>query len=232
MWVIEPDILVLTRQLSPPMCFVGFVLGAFLWSFGARTHRFWLALIMTVSAGALGLSLGRDYGVQPLVAGLLMALAAGVMALALARISLFLLGGLCGMLLTCAAGAGWNEMVCFLTGGLIGVCLYDLWITVLSSLAGTVLMAYSLVSVLDRFARINSIALAEKHRPLINWGIAGSVAVGMLVQYLLERRRKKRSEKKSSAPPPQAASPPPPPPPPPPPRPQPPWWKAMFQKAA
>src|SRR5262245_42715137 len=106
MWILAPDILELSRQLSPMVCIVGLLLGALLWSLGASSYRFWLALMVTVAAGGVGLNLARANGVQPLVAGLLMALAAGVMALSLARITLFVAGGVAGMLL--ARAAGWN----------------------------------------------------------------------------------------------------------------------------
>jgi hypothetical protein len=223
---LAPDILELTRQLSPMICVFGLLLGALLWSFGGSSYRFWLALLITVAAGGLGLNLGRPNGVQPLVAGMLMALAAGVMALALARLSLFVAGGVAGVIL--AQTAGWNEMVGFLTGGLAGVCLYRLWITALSSLAGTVLMLYSLVSGLDRMGWLNSVAWAERNRPLINWGVAGGTLVGMLAQHVIDRWRTRRAAKKEEA----AKNPAPAPPPPPPPPPPLPWWKALLQKAA
>ena len=98
MQILDPDILELTRQLSPFVCVVGLLLGLFLWWYGAYCHRFWLALTVTLTAGVVGLQLGRDFGVQPLVAGMLFALAAGALALALARISLFLAGGVGGLL--------------------------------------------------------------------------------------------------------------------------------------
>jgi hypothetical protein len=225
MQVLAPDILESTKQLSPLVCVVGLLLGLLLWLFGAHSHRFWLSVAITVAAGTVGLSLGRDFAVQPLVAGLLCALAGGVMALALSRISLFLAGGVAGLILARAAGTGWNDLICFLTGGLIGVCLYRLWITVLSSLAGTVLMSYALVSLLDRLGRLNSMEWADRNAPLINWGLVAWALLGVLVQYLLERRRKRKAagppkeeKKPEAAPPPPPPQTPPPPPNPPPPR--------------
>ena len=79
MQVLDPDILILTRQLSPAVSAVAILVGLALWLFGAHSHHFWLALLMTVSAGLVGLVLGREFAVQPLVAGLLLALAAGML---------------------------------------------------------------------------------------------------------------------------------------------------------
>ena len=106
MQVLAPDLLELTRLLSPSVSAVAALVGLALWLFGAHSHRFWLALVMTIAAGLIGLALGREFAVQPLVAGLLLALAAGMLALALTRVALFVLGGLCAVLLGAHRGAG------------------------------------------------------------------------------------------------------------------------------
>src|SRR3954470_2454668 len=126
MQVLNPDFLVLTRELSPGVSIVAILVGLALWLYGAHSHRFWLALLMTVSAGLLGLVLGPEFAVQPLVAGLLLALAAGMLALALTRITLFALGGFCAILVVRIAVPAANEFLCFVVGGLVGVCFYQL----------------------------------------------------------------------------------------------------------
>src|SRR5262249_26385774 len=79
MALLDPDILSEARELSPLLSGTGFVLGLFLWLFGGRTHRFWLALVLTVAAGVAGLYYGPAYGVLPLVSGLLLAISAGAL---------------------------------------------------------------------------------------------------------------------------------------------------------
>src|SRR5262245_55190380 len=119
MRLLAPDVLEVMRDLPPLACVAAALVGALLWGFGAWTHRFWLALVLTVSAGVAGLQHARDYQVQPLVGALLAALSAGALALSLARIALFLAGGLAGLAVAGAAGTGWNEFVCFFAGGLV-----------------------------------------------------------------------------------------------------------------
>src|SRR5947209_7576181 len=68
--LIASDILEISRGLSPLFLGALFALGLFLWLFGGRTHRFWLVLLTTVLTGLYGLCHGRDFGMQPLVAGL------------------------------------------------------------------------------------------------------------------------------------------------------------------
>ncbi len=91
--LVAPNILEEVRQLSPFVLATGLVFGLLLWLYGGRGHRFWLALSMTVAGGLFGLCFGRAYSLQPLVAGLLLAVTAGALALALTRVLLFVAGG-------------------------------------------------------------------------------------------------------------------------------------------
>ena len=60
--ILAPDILELTKDLSPTVSGVAALVGILLWLFGAYSHRFWLAMIVTVTAGIVltgGLLPGR-----------------------------------------------------------------------------------------------------------------------------------------------------------------------------
>jgi len=191
MQLLVPDILAATRELSPFVLGVIFTLGAGLWLYGGRTHRFWLALSVTVAAGVVGLQVAKDFGVQPLVSALLLALAAGSLALALARVGVFVAGGVAALVLARSIANGWNDFMCFLVGGLASVLVFPVWIAVLSSAAGTTLMAYALVSLLDQWLKLDSRAWAAANAPLINWSLAGWVVLGVFAQYALDRLHKK-----------------------------------------
>lgn len=238
MAILAPDLLELTRELSPAVSGLVTGLGLLLWLFGAHAHRFWLSVLVTVAGGVSGLVVGRDFSLQPLVAGLLMALAAGALALALARVGLFVAGGLAALLVARGLGLGWSELGTFLVGGLVGISLYRLWITALSSTLGALLMAYGGASLLDAMGQLDSPAWAARNGPLVNWALAVVSVLGMVAQFVLERRRKRAGEappKKKEA---SVAKPAPPPPPPPPPTPQAPppgWWqpwKDLFGRKA
>src|SRR3954447_23093119 len=156
MQLLAPDILEAAqpRQLSPLIPGLGLLIGLLLWLYGGRSHRFWLSLCLTVGAGCVGLQYGAAYGMQPLVAGLLLAVAVGALALALVRLLLFTAGGLAALAVVQAVAPAWDEpLVSFLAGGLLGVFLYQFWVTALTSLAGTLAMAYSGLCLLERFAR-------------------------------------------------------------------------------
>lgn len=218
MHLLAPDILEEARTLSPYLSGAGLFIGFLLWSLGGRTHRFWLAMSVTLSAGLLGLTLGKQYGMQPLVAGLLLAVSAGALALSLVRILLFAAGGLAALSLMHHLAPVWDEPIAvFLVGGLIGVLLYRFWIVTFSSVIGTLLMAYSALALCDRLHMVDSVAWTGKNGPLLNWGCASLLVLGILVQFLLERRRRRKAQAAAQPEPePVVAAPPPPPPAPPP----------------
>ena len=91
--LVAPDILEEVRQLPLFLLGIGLAIGLLLWLYGGRGHRFWLVLAMTTAGGVFGLYFGAAYSLQPLVAGLLLAVTAGALALALARVILFVAGG-------------------------------------------------------------------------------------------------------------------------------------------
>lgn len=200
MRILAPDILEEARELSPVLSGAGLLIGLLLWSLGGRTHRFWLAMIVTLAAGLWGLTEGKQFGMQPLVAGLLLAVSAGVLALSLVRILLFAAGGLAALALLHAIAPAWDEPIAvFLVGGLIGVLLYKFWITTFSSLVGSLLMAYSALALFDRLHMVNSVEWTRKNGPLLNWAFASLVVTGALIQFLWERRRQRKSRAEPDA---------------------------------
>lgn len=190
MHLIAPDILLEARGLSVAVSATGLVIGLLLWVLGWWGHRFWVVLFTTVVAGILGLFSVRVYGMQPMVAGILLAVAAGTLALALVRVLAFGAGGVAAWLAVRALAPQWQEpLVTFLAGGLVGVLLFRVWMMALTSLGGTLVMAYSGLCLIDRLGKLDAIALAEKSPALLNWICAGVALLGLVVQYLLERWR-------------------------------------------
>src|SRR5438067_7269070 len=94
MHFIDLEIVTAGQGLSVVACGVGLGVGGFLWLLGGLGYRFWVVLLITLTAGVYGLSIGEAFGVQPLVSALLLAIAGGVLALALARAGAFLAGGI------------------------------------------------------------------------------------------------------------------------------------------
>jgi hypothetical protein len=187
-------------------------------------HRFWLVLAATLTGGTIGLWYGAEYGLQPLVAGLLLAVTLGALALALMRVLLFLAGGVAAAWLAHVVAPAWGEpapVVGFLVGGLAGVVLYRVWVCALSALAGTLLIAYSILCLTAKVFAVDMAAWAAQQAAVLTWVCAAFSVLGVLVQLLLERRSaKRRREREAAANEAEEAAPPPPPPP----KPKP-WWE-------
>jgi MFS family permease len=195
MQLILPDIMADARGMSMAVYATGLGLGCLLWLSGWWGHRFWIVLFTTVTAGIAGLASGRATGMQPFVAGLLLAVAAGVMALALARLLAFAAAGAAAWLLVRSLAPGWDEpLLSFLTGGLLGLLLFRAWTMALSSLAGTLLMVYSGLGLADRLNKLDALLWAEKRAMLLNCIVLGVALFGFAVQFVMERVRVQREK--------------------------------------
>ena len=83
MQLFSPDVLSDIHGLSMGLSITAIVIGLLVWLTGWWGHRFWVVLVTTLLAGIFGLSSSPAHRIQPLVVGLLLAVAAGVLALAL-----------------------------------------------------------------------------------------------------------------------------------------------------
>jgi hypothetical protein len=194
MQLVAPDILAEARGLPAATTGACLGIGVFLWLFGARTHRFWIALAFTLAAGLVGLSYGPAYGMQPLVAGLLLAVGAGTLALSLVRVLLFVAGGFAAMAVVHAFAPAYDEPIAsFVVGGLAGVLLYRVWIMTLTSLSGTLLMAYGGLCLLDHFHMADAVSVSQRSGTLLNWSCVAVAVFGLLLQFVLERGRARKA---------------------------------------
>lgn len=193
------DLLTEGRELSPYIPSIGLIIGLLLWLWGSRGHRFWLVLAVTVAGGITGLQAAPALAVQPLVGGLLLAVCAGALALALVRLIVFFAVGLSSLAVAQAITAGWNEpVIFFLAGGLIGVVFFRFWIMALTSLAGTILIAYSSLCLAGSLGNVDVVSFGRDQVRLLEWGGLGMTGLGALVQFLFERRRARKKRRAES----------------------------------
>jgi hypothetical protein len=195
MQLFSPEILTDARGLSVGVSATGLAVGFVVWLTGWWGHRFWTVLVMTVLAGVFGLLSSPAHRVQPLVGGLLLAVAAGVLALALMRMLAFASGGI-GLWLTMHAVAPppWDDpLVCFLVGGLVGLLLFRLWMMVLTSFAGALLMGYSALCLADRLGKIDALEVVGTRGELLSGACLGVAGLGLVIQFVIDRFRKRRA---------------------------------------
>ncbi|MBX9585139.1 MAG: hypothetical protein K2X87_32940 [Gemmataceae bacterium] len=194
--LIAPDILAEAQGLSKALLGTAVALGVGLWLFGWRWHRFWVVAGVTLAAGLAGLSAGRAGGGQVVAVGVLVAVAAGVLALELARVGAFVAGGAGAWLLARWLLPQAQELwAVFLGGGLLGVLLYRLWLMLLTSLAGALIAGYSAVLLFVP----DPVAWAAGRSGLLDGGVIGAAALGVVIQALTAPKRGADDEDQATA---------------------------------
>jgi hypothetical protein len=197
MGLVDPKVLEDGLLLPAWLQVTALLLGLLLWLLGGWGHRFWIVLLTTLLSGIVGLIYGPQFGMQPLVAGLLLAVAAGALALSLMRVGVFLAVGLTALGVARLAVPSWDEpLACFLVGGLLGVVLFRFWIVVLTSAAGTLLMTHASLCLVGRLGNTDVIGWSRQQAPLLNWSVGAAIVLGVLLQFLIQRRLKARASAK------------------------------------
>ncbi|QVL30654.1 hypothetical protein KIH39_17570 [Telmatocola sphagniphila] len=193
--LLDADLLAETAKLSPPALGFGLTVGVLVWLFGWRWHRFWVVLTITIIGGLAGLRTGQIVGGHMLAFGLLLAISAGLLALELARLLSFLIGGvLCALIVQNYFPEGQERWLAFLVGGLFSVLLYRLGTMAISSFSGTLLALYCGAGWL--LQNQPQADWTEKNRVLFHAILISSTLVGVLVQTLMERWVKRRAQRK------------------------------------
>jgi hypothetical protein len=177
------------------------VLGFALWLFGWRWHRFWIVAGITLTAGLIGLNATHSSGTQVMAVGILLAVAAGLMALELAKVLAFIAGG-CGAWLAVQwvfpqAQELWAVFLC---GGLFGLLLYRLWTMLLTSLIGALFAAHAGILLAEQIFLFDSVAWATGNVIAINGVIVGFVVLGILIQAVWAPEAKEEGAKEDAKP--------------------------------
>jgi hypothetical protein len=108
---------------------------------------------------------------------------------------LFAAGGFAALAVMHSLAPTYDEpLVSFLIGGLGGILLYRFWITTLTSLIGTLLIAYSGLCLLDWLRVLDAVAWSKQSSGLLNWGCGAAAVVGILIQFLFDRRRRRKAK--------------------------------------
>jgi hypothetical protein len=174
MQLIAADIIDEAHGLSIPFAAAGVALALLLFVMGWRWHRFWVVLATTVGAGLIGLSQHQAIGPRMLAAGLLLAVAAGMMAIDLSRLLAFIVAGFAAWLIVQKVLPTFQEpLICFLVGGILGVLLYRLQLMLLTSFAGTVLFGYCAILMTEK--------LSEGRFEAADWARANALGLNIAV---------------------------------------------------
>jgi hypothetical protein len=197
MQLIAPDVLSEANGLSIPFAVAGIVLGLLLWSLGWHWHRFWIVAATTVAAGLYGLSIHQAIGPRMLAAGLLLAIAAGMLAVDMSRFLAFGAGGLSCWLILHRVLPGFQEpLICILCGGLLGIFLYRLQLMLLFSFAGSLLAGHCAILLIEKLSSTFVAAEWTNANSLsLNIAVGAATFAGLVVQGRLAKWSEARSER-------------------------------------
>lgn len=207
MQLIVPDVLADAKGLSAGAAGFGLLLGLLLWLFGWRWHRFWVVFGVTLTAGLIGLNAGQAAGGQVLAVGVLLAVAAGMLALELARVLAFVAGGVAAWVAVQTMLPGARELwAVFLAGGLLGLLLYRFWAMLLTSFAGAVLAVHAGLVLSQALVGTDAVAFAAQNSAALTGAVLVAALVGLFLQHRIsllevvapeeEGGKKKRKKKK------------------------------------
>jgi len=183
MHLIAPDILAEARGVSGALAGTACVFGIALWLFGWRWHRFWVVAGVTLGAGLIGLNAGKTSGGQVMAVGILLAVAAGMMALELAKVLAFVAGGIGAWLAVQWVLPQAQELwAVFLSGGLFGLLLYRLWTMVLTSLIGTLIGGHAALLLLEGILKFDAVAWSNSNIVALNGVVVAVTVLGIVVQ--------------------------------------------------
>lgn len=189
MTLIAPDILAEARGLTEAMSGTLCVLGVALWLFGWRWHRFWIVAAVTLGAGLCGLHAGRAVGgAQILAVGVLLAVAAGMMALELAKIFAFVAAGCAAWLAALWVFPQAQELwAVFLSGGLFGLILYRVWTMLLTSLGGVLVAGHAGLLLLEPMLAFDAVEWVTANQAAVNGIDIGLTVLGIVFQAVVTR---------------------------------------------
>jgi len=198
MQLIAPDVLAEARGLTEAMSGTLCVLGVALWLFGWRWHRFWIVAGVTLGAGLCGLHAGRAVGgAQILAVGVLLAVAAGMMALELARIFAFVAAGCAAWIAALWVFPQAQELwSVFLSGGLFGLILYRVWIMLLTSLGGVLVAGHAALLLLEPLLAFDAVEWVTANQAAVNGSTIALAILGIVLQAVFTRRNRREDEER------------------------------------
>jgi hypothetical protein len=194
MQVLAPDILADVIELPVATLAALFAVGLGLALTGWVWHRFWLTISVSLISGLVGLRQAAAWGIgQPVLAGALLAAAAGCLALSLARVGLFLGYGLgTWYAMKRFAPAYAVPAICICVGGLFSVLFYRFCVVLLTAALGSVLLCYAGLAVAHQQHWFAPLTWLQEQTLLAQGLWAGLTFMTLMLQLYFWRRAKRR----------------------------------------
>jgi len=194
MQLLAPDVLTDLIDLPAAGLVALVVIGLALALTGWVWHRFWLTISVSLISGLVGVRQAAAWGIdQPVVAGALLAAAAGCLALSLARVGLFIGYGLgCWYAMQRFAPAYAVPAICICVGGIFSVLFYRFCVVLLTAALGSVLLCYGGLALLHQQKTLSAVQFLMDQSLLAHglWGAATFLTL-MLQLYFWRRSRRR-----------------------------------------
>jgi len=191
--MINGEVLQAARGMSEAMLGTWLTLGLALWLFGWRWHRFWIACVAVFAAAAITWHWGSHWTrTPPMISAVVVALATAVIAVELARLVVFGLGGVTLLYLANQLLPDFRDVwLAFPLGGLVAVLLFRIGWILVTSLLGTWIATYALLLLIESVSTFDSVQWARNNSLPINIGMIIWILVGIICQLLIDSKGNK-----------------------------------------
>jgi hypothetical protein len=188
--MINVEVLQAARGMSVAMLSTWLALGLAVWLFGWRWHRFWITSAAVIAAAAITWQCGNIWTqTPPVIAVIVVALAAAVVAVELARLVVFVLGGAILLYLTSQHLPEFHDTwLAFPLGGLVAVLLFRLGWIIITSLLGTLIATHAILLLVEPIATFDSVQWSRDNSLSIHIGMCIWIIVGITGQIWMNRR--------------------------------------------
>lgn len=194
MEILSPDVVVDFLDLPMPALLAMMGTGLLLAITGWKWHRFWLTLCVSLFAGMIGMRQATAWGIsQPVVSGVLLAAAAGCLALSLSRVALFLAYGLtCWYAMKRMAPVYAIPAICICAGGLFSVIFYRFCVVLLTSTLGSITLSYGVIAYVEQQKWYAALNWLKEQLVVAHAALAGVTLVALFIQLALWRKSRKK----------------------------------------
>lgn len=194
MEILSPEVVTDILELPLPALLAMMGAGLLLSITGWKWHRFWLTMCVSLIAGLIGMRQSTAWGIsQPVVTGVLLAAAAGCLALSLSRVALFLAYGLtCWYAMKRMSPVYAIPAICICAGGLFSVVFYRFCVVLLTSTIGSVVLCYGAVAYVEQQKWYAALNWLKEQSLAAHAALAGVTLVALLIQLAISRKNKKK----------------------------------------
>lgn len=191
--IINGEVLQAARGMSVAMLSTWLVVGLALWLFGWRWHRFWITCTAALAAAAITWYWGSNWTrTPPLIAAIVSAAAIAAIAVELARLIVFGLGGATLLYLTSQLLPDFRDIwLTFPLGGLAAVLLFRIGWTLVTSFLGTWITIHALMLIIESNSTFDAVQWTSDNFVPIHVGISIWIIIGIICQILIDPKSNK-----------------------------------------